>query len=238
MTLYESSIYANAQCTRASQTADDLSPRERPPVAIVATHELTRQAIAALLAEAGLPVVATAPTLERAIDRARAGARRPGVLVAVRDSAELTTAGGVARFRRAFPGARSLLLDEGFDRVRMAAALTAGFDGYHLVEISAGALCAGIALLASGERLLPPQAVELLRSEALPPALGSPAFGKLTEREKDIVRSLARGLSDKAIARELSVSAATVSAHLRSVRRKTGAANRTQLALWATRGAT
>ena len=49
----------------------------------------------------------------------------------------------------------------------------------------------------------------------------------------DIIRGLADGHSNKAIAKELSITEATVKVHLKTVLRKLGATNRTQVAIWA-----
>ncbi len=69
-----------------------------------------------------------------------------------------------------------------------------------------------------------------------PVALMSRASGKLeslTERELDILNLLASGFANKVIAYELGIAEATVKAHLKSMLRKLGFANRTQAAVWA-----
>ena len=55
----------------------------------------------------------------------------------------------------------------------------------------------------------------------------------LSQRELDIIRRLADGHSNKTIAKELSITEATVKVHLKTVLRKMGVANRTQVAIWA-----
>jgi DNA-binding CsgD family transcriptional regulator len=57
--------------------------------------------------------------------------------------------------------------------------------------------------------------------------------GGLSEREADVVRLVARGYSDRQISDELYISPRTVNAHLRNMLNKTGAANRTELSVWA-----
>ena len=72
-------------------------------------------------------------------------------------------------------------------------------------------------------------------------ALGLPALNEstvaraagLTERELEIVKAVARGLSNKAISKELWVTEQTVKFHLTNVYRKLGVANRTEAARWA-----
>ena len=55
----------------------------------------------------------------------------------------------------------------------------------------------------------------------------------LSQRELDIIRSLADGHTNKSIAKALSITEATVKVHIKTVLRKLGATNRTQVAIWA-----
>jgi DNA-binding NarL/FixJ family response regulator len=63
---------------------------------------------------------------------------------------------------------------------------------------------------------------------------GSPLDG-LSEREREVLAMVARGLPNKLIARELSISEKTVKAHLTKIFRTIGVTDRTQAALWAER---
>jgi DNA-binding NarL/FixJ family response regulator len=63
---------------------------------------------------------------------------------------------------------------------------------------------------------------------------GSPLDG-LSEREREVLAMVARGLPNKLIARELGISEKTVKTHLTSVYRTIGVTDRTQAALWAGR---
>ena len=66
---------------------------------------------------------------------------------------------------------------------------------------------------------------KVLRKQHLP--------GNVTEREADVLRLIARGLSDRQISDQLFVSPRTVNAHVRNILAKTDAANRVELAMWA-----
>ena len=69
-----------------------------------------------------------------------------------------------------------------------------------------------------------------LRSGKLVDRVGDVA---LSQRELDIIRRVADGHSNKIIAKDLAITEATVKVHLKTVLRKLGAANRTQVAIWA-----
>lgn len=74
---------------------------------------------------------------------------------------------------------------------------------------------------------------EAARAEADALAGRAPLPGGLTEREVDVLRLVARGHSDRDISEALFISPRTVNAHMRNMLNKTGAANRTELSVWA-----
>ena len=67
-------------------------------------------------------------------------------------------------------------------------------------------------------------------------ASGAPAWlGTLTSRESDVLKLIARGLSNKEIGRELNLAEITIKLHLRNVFRKIGARSRSEAAVMATK---
>lgn len=66
-------------------------------------------------------------------------------------------------------------------------------------------------------------------------SLNRPAVGGLSAREIEVAAAIADGQSNKGVARRLAIAEPTVKAHMRTILRKTGVANRTQLALWLSR---
>jgi DNA-binding NarL/FixJ family response regulator len=66
-----------------------------------------------------------------------------------------------------------------------------------------------------------------------PEALAAPAVEDLTAREREVLGCLAEGMSNKQIAQALGISVRTVTVHVSNLLRKTGAASRTEAALWA-----
>jgi len=99
--------------------------------------------------------------------------------------------------------------------------LTAGAAGYLTYALSAQAFLAGLRMMAIGELFVP---VDILaRDEALPRS------GRhwLTGRERDVLNGLLSGHSNKEIARVHGLSEVTIKHHLKSLRSKLGARNRT-----------
>ncbi|MCM2429034.1 response regulator [Streptomyces sp. RKAG337] len=118
-------------------------------------------------------------------------------------------------------------------------ALRNGACGFLLKDSSPAMLVEAVRAAAVGDSLISPAiTVRLLRDMA--PAAGSPGAGPvrqpaepLTEREQDVVRCLARGMTNAEIASELFVSLSTVKTHLGHVQIKLEARNRVGIAAWA-----
>ena len=144
--------------------------------------------------------------------------------------------------RALLPDARVTMMADTFDAAQLRQCFTAGADGYLLKDMSAESLRASLALVLLGEKLLPSSLAELLsrNSNGSDPAALSAipihdraVTGTLSDRELDIMRCLVDGDSNKRIANRLQIAEATVKVHLKSILRKTRAANRTQAAIWA-----
>jgi DNA-binding NarL/FixJ family response regulator len=111
-------------------------------------------------------------------------------------------------------------------------ALRAGASGFLLKDVPADQLAAGIRVVAAGEALLAPTITRRLIEEfaqARPePPSPPPAFDELTPRELEVLRLIARGLSNAEIAEELVVSETTVKTHVARLLMKLGLRDRVQ----------
>jgi DNA-binding NarL/FixJ family response regulator len=115
-------------------------------------------------------------------------------------------------------------------------AIRAGARGYVSKEVEPSALAAAIRAVAAGHVLLGPEvAAALLSADASQAPEGASADPQLTAREREVLDLIARGRSNREIARALTVSEKTVKTHVSSVLMKLGVADRTQAALWAVR---
>jgi DNA-binding NarL/FixJ family response regulator len=110
-------------------------------------------------------------------------------------------------------------------------AIRAGAAGVVYKDVSPAALAGAIRSVHAGHVVLPPDlAAALARGEAGPRRLG-----QLTPREREVLAEIARGRSNREIARSLVVSEKTVKAHVSSILAKLDLADRTQAALYAVR---
>ncbi|MFJ6552388.1 response regulator [Streptomyces luteogriseus] len=108
-------------------------------------------------------------------------------------------------------------------------ALRAGAAGFLLKRADADALVQAVRLVARSDSLLFPAAVRSLATEHAGARPAPPAWvAKLTGREGEVLRHMARGLTNAEIARLLEVGPATVKSHVAAVLAKTGTRDRTQ----------
>lgn len=116
------------------------------------------------------------------------------------------------------------------------AALHGGASGFLLKDASPAMLVEAVRAAAVGDSLVSPAITVRLLREMAPQAAATqtrrPAE-PLTEREREVVRCLARGLTNAEIAAELFVSLSTVKTHLANVQAKLDARNRVEIAAWA-----
>ncbi len=117
-------------------------------------------------------------------------------------------------------------------------ALRAGADGFLLKRARPAEIVHAVRLVAEGESLLFPASVRRLAAEygaggGNRAARSALERARLTEREGEVLRLMARGLTNAEIAAQLFISVGTVKTHLGSVQTKLGARNRVEIAAWA-----
>jgi DNA-binding NarL/FixJ family response regulator len=134
--------------------------------------------------------------------------------------------GCLERLRDRHPGVKVVMLASESDPALIAAAFKRGACGYVVKTVEPRDLGPAIREALDGTAY---HAAGLpgINDEAVAHAAG------LSRREFEIVRAVARGLSNRAIAHELWISEQTVKFHLRNVYRKLGVSNRTEAARWA-----
>jgi DNA-binding NarL/FixJ family response regulator len=110
------------------------------------------------------------------------------------------------------------------------AAIRAGASGFLLKDVQPADLVDAIRVVAAGNSLFGPAATERLvaRFAGTGPTAATRSLDELTEREREILRLLAGGLSNAELARELHLSETTVKTHVSAVLRKLGVRDRVQ----------
>ena len=145
---------------------------------------------------------------------------------------ELDGVEATRRIRAESPTTKVIVLTSFDADEQVFPAIKAGAAGYLLKDVRPAELAEAIRKASRGEALLAPSVAAKLMQEVAGDR--SPAAG-LTERELEVLRLIARGLSNKMIARELVVSEKTVKTHVSNILAKLHLSDRTQAALYAVR---
>ncbi|MBQ0999855.1 response regulator [Streptomyces nigra] len=214
--------------------------REPIRVMVVDDHPMWRDAVARDLGASGFEVVATAGDGEQAVRRAKAAA--PDVLVL---DLNLPLKPGVQVCKELVghnPALRVLVLSASGEHADVLEAVKSGATGYLLKSASTEELLDAVRRTAVGDPVFTPGLAGLvlgeyrrLASEPAPPAqeAGRPGAPQLTERETEVLRLVAKGLSYKQIAERLVISHRTVQNHVQNTLGKLQLHNRVELVRYA-----
>jgi two-component system nitrate/nitrite response regulator NarL len=142
---------------------------------------------------------------------------------------------GLRRVRDAAPNCRIVVLSNDLNLSDLGRVFRAGGDGYLVSELSREAFAQSLLVIMSGEKVLPGSLADVLASNYRDFVASKLSVneGNLTDRERQILRCLLNGYSNKLIARVLEITEGTVKVHLKTLMKKISAVNRTQAALWA-----
>lgn len=207
-------------------------------ILIADDHQLFREGLARVLNDVpDLSVVASASNGEEALTRA--AETRPNVVLMDLNMPGVDGVEATRRLRVAQPQAHILMLTVSEQEQHLFAAIRAGARGYLLKSIESDDLIDAIRRVNAGEAIVVPNmAVKLLNEFA---ALSSAVQWResggedLSPREREVLRLIAQGLSNKEIGAALALSPHTIKAHLRSILDKLQLRNRAEVAAWAAR---
>ncbi|KUH94227.1 MULTISPECIES: response regulator [Mycobacterium] len=204
-----------------------------PTVMVVDDHPIWRDAVARDLEEDGFTVVATADGVGAA--RRRAAAVQPDVVVMDMRLADGDGAQATAEVLAVSPSSKILVLSASDEREDVLEAVKAGATGYLVKSASKQELGDAVRATAEGRAVFTPGLAGLVLGEyrRIAQNRGGPETPSLTERETEILRYVAKGLTAKQIAARLSLSHRTVENHVQATFRKLQVANRVELARYA-----
>ena len=204
-------------------------------VMVVDDHPMWREAVATDLEAAGLEVVATAATGTEAINRFRAA--RPQVVVLDLQIPPPTGVEVTATVLQEDPSARVLILSASGEQDDVLEAVKAGATGYLVKSASRDELIAAVRRVGVGDSVFTPGLAGLVlvefRRMALDPGPEMPPGEQLTDRETEVLKMVAQGMSYKQIAERLVLSHRTIQNHVQNTLRKLQLHNRVELTRYA-----
>ncbi len=205
------------------------SPVEPIRVLLADDHAVVRKGIREFLEEDDkLTVVAEAADGAEAVRLA--GEHRPHVAVLDVQMPGVNGIEATRQIKAAYPETRVLVLTAYDEDPYVFALLRAGADGYVLKNAHPAELVRAVKTVAAGGKVLAPDVAAKVIAQMTTgkPAAAAEQIEPLTERELEVLRLAARGLTNKAIAVTLGVSDRTVQGHLANIYGKLAVASRTE----------
>lgn len=219
---------------------------------VVDDHSLFRRGLMALLSQdARFTVTCEAGDVGEALRCVQR--QRPDLILLDNHLPGVLGVDAIPSLREAAPGTRILMLTVSENEADLVAALKAGADGYLLKTVESHHLCEAIFKVMDGESVVSPEMttklVAALRAQpasngdvADTPAVAAAAhadvdaeLASLSAREREILDLIARGDSNKHIARKLDIAETTVKIHVQHILRKLHITSRVQAAVFAAR---
>ncbi|KAB2657658.1 MAG: response regulator transcription factor [Verrucomicrobia bacterium] len=204
---------------------------KRITVLLVDDHEMVRVGLRSLLSRSGqIAVVGEAGTAREAV--AEAARLRPMVVLLDLRLPDGNGADVAREIKREQPDARVLVLTSYTDEALILRAIEGGADGYLLKEITGVNLAESIVRVAQGGMVLDPLVARRLMKRPEAVAASGDAMADLPDVEREILRMVALGKTNKEIAAVLDFAETTVRNYLSRIFQKIGVANRAEAAAW------
>ncbi|OIN91622.1 MAG: DNA-binding response regulator [Comamonadaceae bacterium CG1_02_60_18] len=220
-------------------------------IVVVDDHTLFRRGLMALLArDASLLVVADAADAGQALRKAQE--LQPDVILLDNHLPGVNGVDALPSLREAAPQAVVLMLTVSEDANDLAAALRHGAAGYLLKTMEGEALTAAVHKAMQGDSIIAPEMmgklihayrqasapvapdIDVASASAVSAGGQDALWASLSPKEKDILRGIVRGASNKEIAREQGIVETTVKIHVQHILRKLGVSSRVHAAVMAT----
>jgi two-component system, NarL family, response regulator LiaR len=213
-----------------SSTASEAQPIR---VLIVDDHGVVREGLRAYLElEPDIQVIGEARDGAEAVRRAQE--LSPDVVLMDLVMPNMDGVDATTRIKEQQPHVHVIVLTPFLEDDRVVPAIKAGATSYLLKDVAASDLARAIRGARAGQAQLHPEVARRLMQQVTAPRKPE-AGAQLTEREREVLRLLAEGRSNKEIARALVVSERTVKGHVSNILGKLGLQDRTQAALYAVR---
>ena len=200
---------------------------------IVDDHEIIRMGLRLMLEGSGLEIAAEATTAAEAIEAVERSV--PDVVLM-----DIRMEGGdglnaLGRMKLDHPDLPIVLFSAYDNPIYVARAVALGASGYVLKSAPRERLIEALEMAVAGESAWTREELRRVTGALATPRLSQDIEVPLTQRESEVLRQMALGLTNKEIAKMLGISYETVKEHVQHILRKIGVSDRTQAAVWAVR---
>jgi two-component system nitrate/nitrite response regulator NarL len=218
-----------------------MTPSANPVIRILVVddHTLFRRGLTALLSrDSRVKVVGDAGDASEAMRRVQE--LQPDVILLDNHLPGVNGVDALPALRELAPNARILMLTVSEDEADLSAALQGGATGYMLKTAEGDALINAIVRTACGESVIAPEMTSKLVAAYRGATNGEPVavpvapvgpLDSLSPRERDILRCISRGASNKEIGRDLGIAETTVKIHVQHILRKLSVSSRVHAAV-------
>lgn len=198
---------------------------------IVDDHEVVRSGLSSLLSGSDIDVVAEASNGQEAIDKARK--HKPNVILMDIRMPEVDGLTALETIHTEMPDTKVVVLSTYDNPTYIARAVALGADDYLLKGSSQSDLVESIRAVAAGRETKGSAELRRIAVTMNTKNVTEDEDVSLTQRETQVLRHLALGLSNKEVGRSLTISVETVKEHVQNILRKINCTDRTQAAVWA-----
>jgi DNA-binding NarL/FixJ family response regulator len=200
-------------------------------VVVADDHEMIRRGLGAMLADTNISIVGEAASGEQAIEQTRK--LKPDVLVLDIRMPGMDGIDTLEKIKSEMPETRVVMMSTYDNPTYVARSSALGASDYVLKGSSRDQILEAITRAASGEPAAPESMLYRVRGNMTRRREANDQENPLTNRELQVLRHVALGLSNREIGKSLSISIETVKEHVQNILRKIDVADRTQAAVWA-----
>jgi DNA-binding NarL/FixJ family response regulator len=200
-------------------------------VLVADDHEVVRRGLGCLFTDTDVSIVAEAANGEEALEKTRK--HKPDVVVLDIRMPGIDGLDTLEKIKAESPDTKVVMMSTYDNPTYVARAVALGASDYVLKGSSRDHILTAITRAAAGENAAPESMLYRIRGHMTRRREGNDQENPLTNRELQVLRHVALGLSNREIGRSLSISIETVKEHVQNILRKIDVADRTQAAVWA-----
>lgn len=200
-------------------------------VVVADDHEVVRRGLGVLFADTNINIVGEAATGEQALEQTRK--LKPDVLVLDIRMPGIDGIDTLEKIKNEIPETRVVMLSTYDNPTYIARSSALGASDYVLKGSTREQLLIAVTRAAAGEQAAPESMLYRVRGNMTRRREGNDQENPLTNRELQVLRHVALGLSNREIGKSLVISIETVKEHVQNILRKIDVADRTQAAVWA-----